>query len=101
MAAAPGFEGAWDFNREVLYMRMEVEEIDITGLASYSVALKYTPAYPTEVMVDPIGGPAQVQGVDFKVIGRTLSWDLSSSDIKGVVSAGIPVVLRVVYERED
>lgn len=82
-------------------MRMEVEEIDITGMAAFSVPLKYLPVYPTEVMVDPIGGPAQVIGVDFKVTGRTLSWDLENSDIKGVASLGIPVVLRVVYERED
>jgi hypothetical protein len=80
-------------------MRMEVEEINVTGSTTHRVELSYTPTNPTEVLVDPIGGPAQVLGTDFIVEGKYLVWDLPASDIKGVVSAGFNVVLRVVYER--
>lgn len=81
-------------------MKMEVEEINVTGSTTHRVNLQYTPVNPTEVAVDPIGGPAQVLGSDFIVEGKTLNWDLPSSDIKQVVNAGYDVILRVIYERE-
>jgi hypothetical protein len=87
-------------------MAIEVEEIDVTGSSTHNVTLTYTPLSPTEVAVDPVGGPAQVYGVDFEVTGQVLNWDLPSSDIKQVVADnptgypnGDPIVLRVLYER--
>jgi len=80
-------------------MAMQVEEHDVTGSTTHRVLLNYIPTNPSEVAVDPIGGPAQVYGTDFSVDGQTLSWDLTNSDIKAVVLLGIPVVLRVIYDK--
>jgi hypothetical protein len=80
---------------------MEVEEKDVTGSTTHRVSLSHVPTNPTEVAVDPIGGPAQVLGVDFVVEGRDLIWDLPTSDIKRIVSQGYRVILRVIYERAN
>lgn len=61
-----------------------------------------------DIAIDPIGGPAQVQGVDFGltgqngITGKYLSYNLSNSDIKKVrseyvVSGETGPVLRVLY----
>lgn len=81
-------------------MALEVEYFeDIGSLPGSSLSLNYVPILPDEVSVDPIGGPAQVYGVDFTVTGSTLSWDLPGSDIKGVIDEGFVVNIRVMYER--
>ena len=81
-------------------MKMEVEEYDVTGYINNQVTLNFTPSSAADVAVDPIGGPAQVLGIDFVVEGKILKWDLPNSDIKQVVDDGYPVVLRVIYEHE-
>lgn len=61
-----------------------------------------------DIAVDSVGGPAQVQGVDFAitgtngVTGKYLSYNLEDSDIKNVreeylVSGETGPVLRVIY----
>ena len=82
-------------------MKMEVEEHDVTGITANRINLVYTPVNPNDVAVDPIGGPAQVMGIDFVVEGKVLNWDLPNSDIKQVVAGGYNVVLRVIYERNN
>lgn len=84
-------------------MAIEVEEIDITPYkVAGKVALQYDPIPGTSVAVDPIGGPAQVEGEDFNLIleTREITWDLVDSDIKAVLDEDIDVILRVVYERD-
>ena len=80
-------------------MSMQVEEHVVTGSTSHNLTLNYIPSSPTDVAVDPITGPAQAYGSDFVVNGRILSWDLPNSDIKGVISLGVPVTLRVIYDK--
>lgn len=82
-------------------MALEVEYFEDIGNnhPSGSLSLGYSPVLPDEVSVDPIGGPAQVSGVDFNVSGSTLTWDLPSSDIKSVIAEGFVVNIRVMYER--
>lgn len=84
-------------------MALVVEEIDITSfIGDGRVTLEYTPSDPAEVAVDPVGGPAQVLGEDFIVVGNELIWDdpsIADSDIKGVLNDGYDVVLRVQYDR--
>lgn len=80
-------------------MAIEVEEVRITGNTAHWVQLNSTPVNPTEVAVDPFGGPAQVYGVDFVVAGSILSWDLPESDIKKVVAGGYDTKIRILYER--
>lgn len=79
-------------------MALQVEEHVVTGSTTHTLTLNKTPTNPSEVAVDPIGGPAQVYGSDFTVEGRTLSWNLPNSDIKSVVLLGVPTVLRVIYD---
>lgn len=61
-----------------------------------------------DIAVDPVGGPAQVQGVDFGitgisgVTGKYLSYNLKNSDIKDVREEYLATgetgpVLRVLY----
>ena len=38
------------------------------------VELPYTPVLPNEVLVTPVGGLSQVNGVDYEVSGNILSW---------------------------
>jgi len=84
-------------------MALEVEEIDLTPYrVAGKVALSFTPLNPSEVAVDPLGGPAQVYGVDFLVVGNELVWTdgaIPSSDINEVLNAPHDVTVRVLYER--
>lgn len=82
-------------------MAYEVEYRDITGNTDGFLLLTHTPLVPEEVIVDPVGGPAQVYGADFIVIGNALWWDhpsTPSSDITSVLQEA-PVELRIGYER--
>lgn len=81
-------------------MAWEVEQIDVTPFKAIGkCTLLHTPIKPTEVCVDPDGGPAQMYGRDFVVSGNELSWNIPASDIKGVLADGYSVSLRVQYER--
>lgn len=83
-------------------MALEVQYVNNINVTPGYVTLAYTPVSSSDVAVDPDGGPAQVLGVDYVVIGNRLYWDhatIPSSDIKGVVGQGKQVDLRIVYER--
>ena len=79
-------------------MAQVIEQIDVTGIATYEVALSNTPLLPSEVAVDPVGGPAQIYGADFIVTGNMLQWNIVGSDIKRVVDGGYNTILRIIYE---
>jgi hypothetical protein len=79
-------------------MAQVVEQIDVTGNVTREVTLASTPLLPSEVAVDPVGGPAQVYGADFEVVGDKLRWDIPGSDILRVVEGGFDTTLRVIYE---
>ena len=81
-------------------MAQVVEQIDVTGNLTRQVALAQVPLSPTEVAVDPVGGPAQVYGMDFTVAGNLLMWSIAGSDIMRVVEdpRNFTVILRVIYE---
>lgn len=84
-------------------MAFQVETHDITGNLTGEITLAYAPVSPTEVAVDPIGGPAQVYGEDFTVSGETLTWNIVGSDILQVVTEGVSIgyntTVRIMYER--
>jgi hypothetical protein len=82
-------------------MAFQVEMHNIVGgSGTPSVTLLYTPMNPSEVAVDPTGGPSQVYGADFTVSSNVLSWGaLANSDIKKNMDLGFDIELRVMYER--
>ena len=79
-------------------MAQVVEQLDITGILTRQITLSSTPLIPSEVAVDPVGGPAQIYGQDFSVAGNILSWNIVGSDIQRVVEDGYTTVIRVIYE---
>lgn len=86
-------------------MSLEVEEIYLNPFhpSPGRIALSHAPTNPLEIAVDPIGGPAQVYGVDFLMSGQEIVWvdaSIPNSDIKEVLDGGVGVTLRVVYERD-
>jgi hypothetical protein len=89
-------------------MSLEVDEIEIDAPAKAAgyVTLAYDPINPLSVAVDPLGGPAQVYGVDFEVLNvKEVHWGSAAvsatSSIKSVVDAAAAdsQVLRIIYER--
>ena len=79
-------------------MAQVVEQRDITGILAGQITLASTPAVPSEVAVDPVGGPAQRYGADFTVAGNILTWNIPGSDILRVVTGGYPTIIRIIYE---
>lgn len=84
----------------------------VSGLNDGLIPLTYTPTTgPNEsydIAIDPIGGPTQVQGVDFGITGivgetgKYLSYNLENSDIKSIreeyiLTGETGPVLRVIY----
>jgi hypothetical protein len=80
-------------------MAFQVEEFTLTGSTSHTVALSAVPLNPSEVAVDPFGGPAQVYGSDYVISGQTLDFSSPTSDIRLLVDQGYDVVIRVFYEK--
>jgi hypothetical protein len=83
-------------------MALQTEYVENVQSTPGYVTLQYTPLNANEVSFDPIGGPAQVLGQDYLVIGNRLYWDhasIPSSDIKEVVLGGFVIDARIMYER--
>jgi hypothetical protein len=76
-------------------------DVNIAYDPSKRAELQYAPTLPSELMVDPDGGPAQEPGVDYEVLEDAgkwyVSWDIVGSAIDGV-SEFYPIKLRVAYE---
>ena len=72
-----------------------VEYRTLTGgeATAESLTLVGTPATPSKVLLDQIGGTSQEYGVDYSVSGTTLTW--SGLGLDGVLIAGDK--LRIVY----
>jgi hypothetical protein len=103
-------------------MAFEIEQHDVTGATGCYIVLGYPPTRPIDVAVDPVGGPAQVYGMDFVAYGvpgltGVLSWGGQTSDPSGLTGTssirqvvldqftgysgitGYTTTLRVMYER--
>lgn len=74
--------------QQVLY-----RTIDSTEFANKQLTLPIAPAAPAQVLVDFIGGGAQIFGVDFNISGTTLDWDSLGLDV--LIEEGD--TLRITY----
>jgi hypothetical protein len=73
----------------------EVEYRTITSgeATAKTLTLSETPSDPTKVKVFAVGGPVQIYGVDFSVVGDALTWNGLGLD--GILDAGD--VLVIIY----
>lgn len=85
-APPPVISGIW---------KTEYRVLTAGEVTAGSLTLAQTPAAPSEVMVDAIGGTAQEYATDFSVVGTTLSW--SGLGLDGVLSAGDKLRIGYVY----
>ena len=74
-------------------LRVEYRTITVGEETAKALTLAFTPSTASYVMVDVIGGSAQVFGSDYSVSGSSLSW--SGLGLDGVLSAGDK--LRINY----
>jgi hypothetical protein len=76
-------------------LKVEHRTISAGEATAKSLTLVQTPAAPTEVMLDVIGGSSAFNSTDFVVSGATLSWGTLGLD--GVLAAGDKVRITYVY----
>lgn len=72
--------------------------VDSTMAADRYVTLQDgTPASPSNVALDIIGGSAQHLNGDFTVSGATIRWDYTASPLYNLIIDGDK--LRIIYDR--
>lgn len=75
--------------------KVEHRVVSLIEATNKSLTLLETPAASSEVMLDIVGGTAQMNGVDFSVTGSTLSWNALRLD--GVLTDGSEIRITYVY----
>lgn len=63
-----------------------------TDITNKYVTLSATPSVDSDTILNIIGGVVQAYGVDFEIIGDTLSWD--GLDLDGILSSGDKLVVQ-------
>lgn len=58
--------------------------LDPVSVAEKRITLPRTPSNPEKVLVIPVGGPPQVNGIDYIVYGNVISW--SGLGMDGILS---------------
>ena len=84
------FETNTELDREVFLLTVE-------DAANKSITLSYEPADGSNIIFNPIGGPTQVQGLDYDVVGNVISWNGLALD--GILEAGDRLV--IYYQRKS
>lgn len=74
-------------------MRIEQITLSEAQATACQVVLGLYPSDPSHVALDIVGGITQLNGVDFTVTGKTLSWSLS--ELNGLLATGD--IIRVIY----
>jgi hypothetical protein len=85
-------------------MAVELHQVSVAGVTGL-ISLPGTVTNPTEVVLDPAGGPSQEYGKDYIVTGAAATWvmdiGIPGSDFHKVFrSQGVTGIdLRIIYDR--
>jgi len=84
------FETNTQLDREIFLLSAE-------DAANKSVTLSHEPADGSNIIFNPIGGPTQVQGLDYDVMGALITWNGLALD--GILEEGDRLV--IYYQRKS